>query len=558
MMQHYHGGHLHHYSPSSSSTTTIANHGDAHRSVQFAQTAPFSYQLVPQPNPTFASPQVIQPQFQLGHTVNVPASGLYGVPSQWPTMSTFPAPVGSNPTDEFILLTTLRACTNVRGRGSSDYKTVLESLHGVNSHTADDWKNYFLQHMERLTSALGHSEPPPTCVPKVESSVRVREEGCSRPAEQKDKQEVVRRKSFDVGLTIQEALRKNDGHKHTEPAARSAPTRFPNPPSHDRRARTPPDDDAPRSDSSVTRFNSDRKRHQDDLSSNRHARARSPRSPRKVHVLVKRRKNLHSSERAHRGLDNIEIPSTPSRSPTPPTLVERCGRSKVKYTEEDLTYFVKYIQWKLKDEPGIFTNEICRQLSENAPHHSLCSWSSFYRRNEHTINRIKARNRRQYTSTRLDNVNDDDLEDGSSSDCSDGNFASDTDSEIIAIAEEGSLEDDEFVLGGSGDPIGSPEMRTMARYIERQAEWDGTSSTKRICWTRFYEQYTQRTTSSWKQMYKRHRLAIDSLARKYRRKTDKTKDTTTVSKQEVEETSMFRNALRTMIGEDYKETREDD
>lgn len=53
---------------------------------------------------------------------------------------------------------------------------------------------------------------------------------------------------------------------------------------------------------------------------------------------------------------------------------------------------------------------------------------------------------------------------------------------------EGSPEEDLLNLGEAGDPVGAPELRTMARYLDHQSDWDGASSTVRICWNQFHEQ----------------------------------------------------------------------
>ena len=94
-----------------------------------------TYPTAPQFNPTITSPQyTIQPQFQYGpgRTTDPPVFNPFGpAPSYWPASSGTSPPVGANPTDEFILTTTLRAYTKAQGKTSMDYKAALESLHGV-------------------------------------------------------------------------------------------------------------------------------------------------------------------------------------------------------------------------------------------------------------------------------------------------------------------------------------------------------------------------------------------------------------------------------------------
>ena len=81
-------------------------------------------------------------------------------------------------------------------------------------------------------------------------------------------------------------------------------------------------------------------------------------------------KGVYRMPRAYHAWDNIKAIATPSRSPTPPVKIQRLGQSKTKYTEEDCVYVMKYVRWKLKDDPAISFGEICQQLSENVGYSS--------------------------------------------------------------------------------------------------------------------------------------------------------------------------------------------
>lgn len=59
----------------------------------------------------------------------------------------------------------------------------------------------------------------------------------------------------------------------------------------------------------------------------------------------------------------IKIPDPPSRSPSPPTKVIPQGRGN-KYTEEDRQFFLKFISWRLKQDPSLTRNDLCNMLSE--------------------------------------------------------------------------------------------------------------------------------------------------------------------------------------------------
>jgi hypothetical protein len=56
------------------------------------------------------------------------------------------------------------------------------------------------------------------------------------------------------------------------------------------------------------------------------------------------------------------IPSTPNREPTPPSLVIAGNRGN-KFTESDKEYFVKYLLWALKSDPAMSRADLCNRLS---------------------------------------------------------------------------------------------------------------------------------------------------------------------------------------------------
>ncbi|KAJ7899545.1 hypothetical protein B0H14DRAFT_3124125 [Mycena olivaceomarginata] len=55
-----------------------------------------------------------------------------------------------------------------------------------------------------------------------------------------------------------------------------------------------------------------------------------------------------------------------------------------------LTYFVKFIQWRLKSDPTLVKNELCELLAERAPHHNLESWASYWSRHHDLPDKILA------------------------------------------------------------------------------------------------------------------------------------------------------------------------
>jgi hypothetical protein len=75
----------------------------------------------------------------------------------------------------------------------------------------------------------------------------------------------------------------------------------------------------------------------------------------------------------------LKIPDPPSRSPSPPTRVIPQGRGN-KYTEEDRQFFLRFISWRLKQDPSLTRNDLCNMLADKVPFskslHVSCSYFS--------------------------------------------------------------------------------------------------------------------------------------------------------------------------------------
>lgn len=60
----------------------------------------------------------------------------------------------------------------------------------------------------------------------------------------------------------------------------------------------------------------------------------------------------------------IKIPDPPSRSPSPPTnVIPHRGRGN-KYTQEDRDFFIKFVGWHLKQDPTLTRQDICDLLAQ--------------------------------------------------------------------------------------------------------------------------------------------------------------------------------------------------
>lgn len=119
----------------------------------------------------------------------------------------------------------------------------------------------------------------------------------------------------------------------------------------------------------------------------------------------------------------IKIPDPPSRSPSPPTKVIPQGRGN-KYTEEDRHFFLKFISWRLKQDPSLTRIDLCNMLAEKvccvwvslriysrvfqAPHHTAQSWASHWSNRHDVPDKILAAARGESVLSDDDDDDDDD------------------------------------------------------------------------------------------------------------------------------------------------------
>ncbi|KAH9982354.1 hypothetical protein BGW80DRAFT_1262927 [Lactifluus volemus] len=65
------------------------------------------------------------------------------------------APVGQSPNDEQLLVMALHAGLSQ----GFDHKKAIETLHGVNNHAANLWKDYYLEHKSRIDEMVDRLQP---------------------------------------------------------------------------------------------------------------------------------------------------------------------------------------------------------------------------------------------------------------------------------------------------------------------------------------------------------------------------------------------------------------
>lgn len=74
---------------------------------------------------------------------------------------------------------------------------------------------------------------------------------------------------------------------------------------------------------------------------------------------------------------DIPIPTPPSRSPTPPAIVQ-VGTNGNRYTKEDREYFLEFLVWRLKQNPFLTKKELCELLHEKVNNICTCLGSQHF------------------------------------------------------------------------------------------------------------------------------------------------------------------------------------
>ncbi|KIJ21890.1 hypothetical protein PAXINDRAFT_173914 [Paxillus involutus ATCC 200175] len=387
-------------------------------------------------------------------------------------------PVGSSSNDDTILA---QALYESKQNGKT-YRQALEGLHGVNNHAANLWKDYYLDHHDRFNILVSRLAEQPKTVKKPFATSRTpphgKEEGASPQVARK---------------------------RHVSP---SPP---PQPPKNRGRGR-------PAASSQATQ----RKRvaHATQV-------VATP-SPALSRPLKRPRATLNSLSAPLPSNDvpnlmppqvDIPLPDPPSRSPTPPTLVQ-LGTNGNKYTKEDRDYFINFLMWQLKRNPSLTKKELCEQLNDKAPHHSATSWASHWHQRHDIADKILATYRRDYGSEEEADEEDeeeDDEEDDAESEAvpstqtprsrtGPGTFLDFADPNI-------DTEEDEADMGEPGSAFTRGDWCIIARFIAKN-HWDEMASKER--WDTFTDTYeTRRSGKSWAEFYRRNETAILKLSKRY-------------------------------------------
>ncbi|TFK56951.1 hypothetical protein OE88DRAFT_77269 [Heliocybe sulcata] len=431
-------------------------------------------------------------------------------------------PVGSSPDDEKILI---RALLDSPSRQQT-YRQALDSLHGVNNHASNLWKDYYLDHKHRIDELIRrHSSPPVPHVPSRHHSHHSQHSNPPlilphppAPARNGSLPSPQLRQPFPtppIAPLRTAPLRPSSSQSDVKPPVKSVkkPTFSPRPSS--------PKSSARHEASMASRGSS---------SQPRRSRAKKPASTASSSSVstVENRSYSYTSTRyvaSSANLPNlfpnyadIKVPEPPSRSPSPPrNIVPAPGGKGNRYTAEDKAYFPLKVAWEVKQNPRATKNEILQRIAERAPHHSAQSWRAHWHDNP-VADKILATVQADLSSSEeesgdedADGEDDDEIVGSPSEYEADKSVRDDDDNDNDLDVP---TDDDEKEMGAPGESYTDADRRVLARYIASRG--DGWSDmTRQEKFGPFVERYPGRSIASWAEYFRRYSADVLRCVRKY-------------------------------------------
>ncbi|EIW86857.1 hypothetical protein CONPUDRAFT_148902 [Coniophora puteana RWD-64-598 SS2] len=396
-------------------------------------------------------------------------------------------PVGQFPNDDLLLT---QALADAKRSGKS-YRQALDNLHGVNNHSANLWKDYYLDHHDRFEILVARA---------VEQPVKT----VKKPYV-----------SFDPSRSRESSLNPQQGQpvSRTERKRKSSPPPSP-PPAHSKgKARSSSQTTTSQRGSQATASAS-----------------RPPKRSRHTMNSLSAPLYTHNNPKLPPPHMDIQIPDPPSRSPTPPTLVVS-GTHGNKYTPADRDYFIKFISWRLKNDPSLNKKELCELLEKKAPHHTSQSWSSHWHARHDVADKIlAAATARLYNEVKTeepqsipyDSPEEVEADEDSSSE------SESIDSDYGSV--EGDTEDDVKEMGQAGSSYTRGDFRVVAKHIARTPNWENLTAAAR--WDPLAARYPDgRHSKSWNEFYRRNDKVLLGMVRKIRRMESRTGKQSSVKSQ---------------------------
>ncbi|KAI6108458.1 hypothetical protein EDD16DRAFT_1619579 [Pisolithus croceorrhizus] len=380
-------------------------------------------------------------------------------------------PVGQNPDDDAVLV---RALHDSRQNGKT-YKQALEGLHGINNHAANLWKDYYLDHHDRIEMLVSRLNQQPKTVKKPFTTIPAVQERSGTSSSQ---------------ATQKRKLSPTLASDRSSPKLRG---RTPKLSQSKRFSHTPP------AQTTTT-----------------------IRPPKRLRATMNSLSAdpVPTANTMVRGLTpphaDIPIPDPPSRSPTPPTKIH-IGTHGNRYTPEDRDYFIKFITWRLKHDPSSTKKELCDQLAIKVPHHSSTSWASHWHTRHDLADKILATYRRG-----ADAESRASSEPMSIAPTSERHSPPPGDPWPYCSDQDADTEDDEADMGEPGTPFTRGDWCMFARFMAR-GDWDEMAPKERF--DTFAESHdTERSAKSWAEFYRRNQDALLKLSKRYSKQEEDSED----------------------------------
>ncbi|KAK2461645.1 hypothetical protein APHAL10511_006108 [Amanita phalloides] len=364
----------------------------------------------------------------------------------------------------------VQAILSSRNKGET-YKDALNSLHGKNGHSASLWKDYYLEHKDHLDAWIA------MC---IEADAQKGTATAKKPMVKPIKFESSPSPAFKVSPTPSTSKQKQRTKERTSTTPHA---------SHPQR---------------VGRTT------QNSLS------APSP-------VF---------DDRLPPSNAEVRIPPPPSRSPSPPREIVPQGRGN-KYTPEDREFFIKFISWRLKDNPSLTRMDLCDRLAEKAPHHTSQSWASYWSNHHDLPDKILAAARGEAPSSEDEDEDEDsspdeefslrrrpkyyesslssEEENVSTSATGDGDSVYNDDDDNVTPIQVF----DESEMGFKGGPFTEADLYITAKYVAFFSDFENVTARER--WEPYREVHPQRSAKAWAEYYRRYEHDIQKLAAKIRR-----------------------------------------
>ncbi|KAJ7042391.1 hypothetical protein C8F04DRAFT_1075749 [Mycena alexandri] len=249
----------------------------------------------------------------------------------------------------------------------------------------------------------------------------------------------------------------------------------------------------------------------------------------------------------------LKIPDPPSRSPE-----SSDGRGN-KFTPEDRAFFIKFVSWRLKEDPTLLRHELCELLAEKASKfgHALCnvalsfhcrhpttnvqSWTSYWSSHHDLPDKILASTRANKSAATNESSGEEEEEEKPKPKkkktgvqrkpkyrelSSESELTEDSEEDepagVAAREQDDAADDaieippmDESTMGLKGGPFTKSDLGAVARHVASLHDWADLTMQDR--WSEFSRRYTQRALKSWNEYYRRNQKTIDKLARKIRK-----------------------------------------